>query len=333
MSPLPSKVWSELSADFYGPLPSGGHLLVIVDDYSRFPVVEFINNVSADCVIPIFEKVFSTFGTPELVRTDNGAPFQSQAFKEFSLYMGFHHRRITPYFPQANGECERFMRNIGKTMRIAHSLRLNWRCELQKFLRNYRATPHSTLQKTPAELLFSRSFRTRFPESADPATKDKFGFNERDQRSKDQMKSYADHRRRARVNDLAVGDCVLIRQPAKSKVTPPFDPDPFTVIEVKGSMITVQRKGKRITRNTSFFKKFNHPLQTPIEHPTRLGLEETNQPEEDEWTVEDEWPMADQGHVPVEQQQDHLPDPIPPAPLLRRYPQRIHRRRPLWLQC
>jgi len=87
MSPLPSRVWTELSADFYGPLPSGGHLLVIIDDYSRFPVVEFAKNVSADSVIPIFERVFSTFGTPEVLRTDNGAPFQSQAFKEFSSYM------------------------------------------------------------------------------------------------------------------------------------------------------------------------------------------------------------------------------------------------------
>ena len=35
MSDLPDTVWQDVSADFYGPLPTGEHLLVIVDEYSR----------------------------------------------------------------------------------------------------------------------------------------------------------------------------------------------------------------------------------------------------------------------------------------------------------
>ena len=38
MTPLPKAPWCELSTDFYGPLPSGEYVLVIIDDYSRFPV-------------------------------------------------------------------------------------------------------------------------------------------------------------------------------------------------------------------------------------------------------------------------------------------------------
>ena len=65
MSELPSRKWSHLCADFYGPLPSGDYLLVILDEYSRFPEVEIIRSLSAQPVIPVFDKICSS-------RTDNG---------------------------------------------------------------------------------------------------------------------------------------------------------------------------------------------------------------------------------------------------------------------
>ena len=47
MSPLPTGPWRELSADF-GEIHSGKYLLVITDDYSRFPVVEITTSASAN---------------------------------------------------------------------------------------------------------------------------------------------------------------------------------------------------------------------------------------------------------------------------------------------
>jgi len=38
MSQLPRSVWTKLAADFAGPMPDGSYLLIIVDEYSRFPV-------------------------------------------------------------------------------------------------------------------------------------------------------------------------------------------------------------------------------------------------------------------------------------------------------
>ena len=65
MTELPSRKWSHLCADFYGPLPSGEYLLVVLDEYSRFPEVEIVKSLSAQTVIPIFDKVFSSRGIPE----------------------------------------------------------------------------------------------------------------------------------------------------------------------------------------------------------------------------------------------------------------------------
>ena len=109
MSQLLSQPWKEISIDFCD-LPTGEHLLVIIDDYTRFPVVEIVTSTSSQAVVPHLDCVFALFGVPEVVRTDNGPPFNSHYFAQFAKYLGFNHRRVTPHWPQANGEVERFMR-------------------------------------------------------------------------------------------------------------------------------------------------------------------------------------------------------------------------------
>lgn len=68
-------------------------------------------------------------------------------------------------------------------------------------------------------------------------------------------KAYADRRRRTQPSSLAVGDTVLVRQRKRNKLTPYYDPTPYTVITVKGAMITARRPGHQMVRNSSFFKK------------------------------------------------------------------------------
>ena len=76
MTKLPEKPWSHVSADFYEPLPTGEYLLVLMDDYSRFPIVEITTSISAKTIILKLDKIFS-IGIPDELKTDNGPPFQS----------------------------------------------------------------------------------------------------------------------------------------------------------------------------------------------------------------------------------------------------------------
>ena len=46
MSPLPRGPWSEINIDFSGLLPTGEYLLVIVDEFSRYPIVEVLRSTS-----------------------------------------------------------------------------------------------------------------------------------------------------------------------------------------------------------------------------------------------------------------------------------------------
>ena len=251
MSDTPEHAWQEVSADFYGQFQSGIYLLVMIDGYSRYPIVEVVNSTSANTVIPVFDKVFSMMGIVSVLKTDNGPPFNSHQFKAFATNMGFKHQRITPIWPQANGEAERFMRNLGKVTRSAVIEGRPWRQEMYKFLRNYRATPHSSTGIAPATALFGREMKIKLPATiSHPQTVElDHALKENDKDAKMKMKRYADRKRHAKSRAIVPGNAVLVRQRKRDKLTSPFDHRPYTVIQKKGTLITAQRGDRNITRN------------------------------------------------------------------------------------
>ena len=68
---------------------------------------------------------------------------------------------------------------------------------------------------------------------------------------------YADAKGHAKLQTLQAGDSVLVRAPKVNKFSSYYDPVPYKVTDVKGSMITAARPGHTITSNTSFFKKIS----------------------------------------------------------------------------
>ncbi|XP_041471843.1 uncharacterized protein K02A2.6-like [Lytechinus variegatus] len=262
MTELPQQPWTEVSVDF-ADLPSGDHMLVVIDDYSRFVEVEIVSSTAASQVIPKLDRIFSSFGVPTVVRTDNGPPFNGAEFNQFANYLGFRHRKVTPRWPQANGEVERFMKTLKKVYRCAIAERKCWKQEIYKFLRNYRATPHSTTGVPPATLLFGRPLRTRLPEvpshqhhnDLDASVRD------RDRNKKQSMKSYADSRGKTQPSPIAVGDTVLVRRDGMvPKHQSPYLPQPYKVVRKRGSRITVRCANHYITRNCSRFKLYSGPI-------------------------------------------------------------------------
>ncbi|XP_046863350.1 uncharacterized protein K02A2.6-like [Xenia sp. Carnegie-2017] len=160
MSELPRSPWKELSMDFgVAPTGTGEYLFVLYDDFSRYPIVEVIRSTAATTVIPCLDKILSDFGIPDTIRSDNGPPFNSKEFYEFSKYLGFKLRKVTPYWPRANGEVERLMHTIKKTIKAAIMEGKYWKQEIHRILRNYRATPHSSTKISPFMALFGRPMK------------------------------------------------------------------------------------------------------------------------------------------------------------------------------
>ena len=130
---------------------------------------------------------------------------------------------------------------------------------LNRFLRDYRATPHSTTGQSPAQLMFQRPIKFRLPEKQERERDDEV-LRRKDEAAKAKQKQYANLRNHAKQSSLRVGDPVLIRVPQTKKSQPPFNPEPYTLTAKKGSMCTATNShGHRVVRNSSFMKRLHEP--------------------------------------------------------------------------
>jgi hypothetical protein len=80
-----------------------------------------------------------------------------------------------------------------------------------------------------------------------------------DGEAKERMKQEYDTRMRAREGSIGIGSIVLVKQERKNKLMPAWDPNPYTVTLINGSLITAKRTyptHHEITRNSSFFKRY-----------------------------------------------------------------------------
>lgn len=254
---LPSQPWQDLAIDFCGPLPSGHNLFVIVDYYSRFIEVEVMTKIDSAKAIKVLDTIFARFGFPMSITADNGRQFISQEFQQYCDTNNIELVSTIPYWPQQNGEVERQNRSLLKRLAISQEEGKDWLRELQKYLMMYRSSPHSVTKKTPAELMFNRNIRDKLPSMDQPIETDQ-ELRDRDKEMKMKGKTYADEKRRAKVNDVKEGDYVLLkRQVIPNKLATTFEPTVFKVIERKGSEVTVENVGTGSTyrRNVAHFKK------------------------------------------------------------------------------
>lgn len=254
---LPSEPWHDLAIDFLGPLPSGHLLLVVVDYYSRYIEVEIMTKIDSTETIKRLDTIFARFGLPVSITADNGRQLVSEEFKAFCCTNNIALISTTPYWPQQNGEVERQNRSILKRLTISQATGTDWKKELNKYLLMYRSTPHSTTQKTPAQLLFGRNIRDKVPNIHQPMEVDE-ETADRDKENKEKGKLYADKRRRAKRSSIEKGDRVLVKRMTKTnKLSSNFEPEIYMVAGRKGGEVTIvsEESGKEYRRNVSHLQK------------------------------------------------------------------------------
>ncbi|KAJ1208059.1 hypothetical protein NDU88_003449 [Pleurodeles waltl] len=208
-------------------------MLVVTNDFSKYPEVEILDTSTAGQVIPRLEKIKATHGLIQELRTDNGLPFSSQEFAEYLVRRSVVYRKIASCWPEANGEAERFMRTLNKVLRIAEANAHNIDCALYAFLREYRLNPHTTKKISPSALCMNRLVEDTIPQCDVPTALQEQVSERLCQRSKtanDQVST----RRRTRTLPLQVGDQVLVRNwhPVE-KFRLPFEMTPWTVVRIR----------------------------------------------------------------------------------------------------
>ena len=74
----------------------------MIDYYSKFTAIEMLKNLQLSTVINKCQKIFTQFGTPKELVTNNGPKFTGHYFKSFSRTWDFGHRTISLHFHQSN---------------------------------------------------------------------------------------------------------------------------------------------------------------------------------------------------------------------------------------
>ena len=308
MSRLPDQPCEEMSVDLAH--VDGETLLILIDDYSRFPFIEPVTSEAACAVIPKIKKMF---GTPDVLKSDNGPQFNGQNFAKFANMLGFKHRKVKPLWSRANGEVERFVKTLKKCVKAAKSDGKNWRKEMQAFLRNYRTSPHATTGVAPSTLFLKRAVRNKLPQcaSADPVAEI---VRKRDTDQKWKMKYHADRKNYHKACDLSIGESVLVKRPfTASKSHTPYESNPITIVTRKGSMISAKTdQGRSVTRYSSFFKRLHGRDETEVCADEDPLLDECSEPKprDDLVTNDDSTTKNDNSTVQL--------TPSPDLPILRR---------------
>jgi transposase InsO family protein len=171
----PNRVWT---VDFKGEFRLGCgrwcYPLTIVDAHSRFLLSCYgLPSTATSGVRAVFERVFRTFGLPEIVRTDNGVPFRTQAIGGLSqlavwwlrLGIGLEHTR--PRHPEDNGAHERMHRVLKSDVVVRESAAQQQRA-FEQFRNVYNnERPHQALGMATPRAHYAASARaipTRLPQ-------------------------------------------------------------------------------------------------------------------------------------------------------------------------
>ena len=158
----PDAPWTRIHVDYAGPF-LGKMFFVVVDAHSKWPEVAIMPTSStSQKTIYILWSLFARYGLPEQLVSDNGPQFTSNEFEQFARANGIRHIKSAPYHPASNGQVERFIRTMKRSLRASERDGRSLQHNLAEFLFTYRTTAHATTNTTPSELFLGRHLRTRF---------------------------------------------------------------------------------------------------------------------------------------------------------------------------
>jgi hypothetical protein len=95
---FPSQPWERLHVDYVGPFMNY-IFLITVDAHTKWPETYPTKSTSSTTNINILCDIFSRFGLPYIIVSDNGSQFKFSEFEEFLKSNDIHHKCSAPYHP------------------------------------------------------------------------------------------------------------------------------------------------------------------------------------------------------------------------------------------
>ena len=133
----------------------------MVDYTSRFPIVRELKSMSAQHVTEHFRLIFSEYGWPDTLVSDNGPCYVAETFTNLMKEYAVNHITSSPHYPQSNGLAENFVQIVKNLFYKAK----DEGTDIYKCLMIYHNTPIESTSISPMQILQQRSARSQLPMS------------------------------------------------------------------------------------------------------------------------------------------------------------------------
>ena len=152
----PEYPFEVVSMDFVLPLPASSQgntsLLLFQDMFSGYIMCKAMSGTTAQEVAEAYEEmVFRRFGASSYVRHDQDPRFMSEVFAEFRRMLGSQQRATLAYRPQANGQQERSVQTVIRSVRTycEDSAQGDWESLVERLMFALNTSYDSTRRETP----------------------------------------------------------------------------------------------------------------------------------------------------------------------------------------
>ena len=148
--PTPKVPWHTVATDLFKTKDS--KYLLIVDYYSRFPVLHKLGSTTSKVLVQEMKAVFAELGVPNVIVSDGGSQYTSAEFKDFTKHWQIEHGVSSPRNPQSNGLaacCVQTMKaSLIKTIEEGEDVNL----ALLTYMRDYAPESQTAIASRIAEL-------------------------------------------------------------------------------------------------------------------------------------------------------------------------------------
>jgi len=231
-------------------------VLTVVDDFSRYGwAIDVKSENAQNAAKMLYKHIYSRFGFPQVIHSDQGKTFLSKVLKQLGETMQTQMTTSTTYRPQSNGGCERLnLTIIDKLSTLNPKQKDRWHEELPSIMYGYNSVVHSSTGMSPFYAMFLRTPRMPLdclydvPQVNEAGYADPISFAEkkkvelqqvinlikqRSQREQERNKQAHDNRHWRPVEELHIGDRVLVKKHIRSdKIDDKWDDDIYIIVQI-----------------------------------------------------------------------------------------------------
>ena len=148
---IPKKPFEKIAIDI---LQFANQNYLVIDYYSKWIELSHLKDKTANEITEKLKCTFARYGVPNEIVCDNN-PCICHLFWKFADNWDIELKFSSPRFPQSNGMAERAVGVVKNILRTVRDVNVG--------LMEYRNTPISGLNLSPAQILFNRRLRTKLP--------------------------------------------------------------------------------------------------------------------------------------------------------------------------